>query len=83
MSEFFHVTVELAGQPGFQDGDVCPGEGSCHHRDGDARLPATGGDPGTELLLGVAAQGGQVGLAGGKVTRVGRANLSIREAQYR
>ena len=23
VSELFHITVELAGQPGFQDGDVC------------------------------------------------------------
>lgn len=60
-----------------------PGEGSCHHRDGDARLLATGGEPGTELLLGVAARGGQVGPAGGRVTVAGRANMSIREAQYR
>ena len=26
-SELFHVTVELASQPGFQDGDVCPDKG--------------------------------------------------------
>ena len=52
-SELFHVTVELAGQPGFQDGDVCPDKGSCHHRDGDARLLAKGGEPVTEVLLGV------------------------------
>jgi hypothetical protein len=81
--ELFDVAVELVGQPGFQDGDVGLDEGSCHYRDRDAWLLAQGGEPGTEVLLGVAAQGGQVGLAGGKVTRAGRPNLSIWEAQYR
>ena len=69
--ELFHVTVELAGQPGFQDGDVGPDKGSCHHRDGDARLLATGGEPVAEVLLGVPAQGGQVGLAGPGVAQAG------------
>jgi hypothetical protein len=56
--ELFHVTVELAGQPGVQDGDVCPGKGSCHHRDGDARLVAKGREPVPEVLLRIPAQGG-------------------------
>jgi hypothetical protein len=45
---------ELAGrlrEPGFQDGEGAPHEGSRHDRDGDARLPAEGGEPVTEVLL--------------------------------
>ena len=69
--ELFCFAVELAGQPGFQDSDVCPDKGARHHRNGDARLVAKGREAVTEVLLGVTAQGGQVGQASPGVAQAG------------
>ena len=62
--ELFDVTLELAGQPGFQDGELCPHEGSRHDGDGDARLLVNGVEPVTEVLLCVEYDGANTGLTG-------------------